>query len=133
MTGVPCGAAPAVVTLPPMLRRHLPALRLGLFAMLALATLVRPLLIAACDVHAAAHAHASQPHQHAGEGDDGSPDGDAHGPHESSLLGSLALAADAVAPFELTLPRFAAPTLPSARAPPLAAHYARAPFRPPIA
>lgn len=132
MTAGPCDPPPAVVTLRAMLRRPLPALRFGLFALLALATLLRPWLIVACDVHAVAHAHASQPHEHAGQGDDGGLDGDSHGPHDS-VQGSLAAAADAVAPFELTLPRIAHPALPATPASPLAAHYAGAPFRPPIA
>lgn len=133
MTAGPCDAGAALGTLRAMLRRRLPALRFGLFALLALATLVRPWLIVACDVHAAAHAHAAQPHQHAGEGDTGSADGDSHGPHDSTVQGSLAAAADTIVPFELTLPRIAPPALPALPSPPLAAHYAGAPFRPPIA
>lgn len=118
-----------------MLRRHLPLLRLGLFALLALASLVRPLLIVACDVHAASHAHLSQPHDHSGDLDDtgGPPDGDAHGPHDSLTQGSLAAAADTVAAFELSMPRFEPLVLPDPPASCIAAHYAGAPFRPPIA
>jgi hypothetical protein len=108
-------------------------LRLGLYLLLALAALVRPLLIVACDVHAVEHAHAAQPHDHAGEEDEGGLDGDGHGPHDSLVQGSLAAAADAVAPFVLTTPRFDALVVPEAPPIPLAAHYAGAPFRPPIA
>jgi hypothetical protein len=115
-----------------MLRRCLPNLRLLLFALLALATLVRPLLIAACDIHAVAHAHAAQPHHHAGEGDAGGADGDGHGVHESLQQGSLAAVADAVAPFELPTLAFEAVALPDAPSASIAAHYAGAPFRPPI-
>jgi hypothetical protein len=107
--------------------------RLGLYLLLALATLVRPLLIVACDVHAVAHAHAAQPHQHAGGDDAGGVDGDSHGPHDSLLQGSLAAVADAVAPFELAMPRFGTLVVPEAAPVALAAHYAGAPFRPPIA
>lgn len=116
-----------------MLRRCLPRLRLLLFALLALATLARPMLIAACDIHAVAHAHASQPHTHAGEGDEAGADEDGHGVHETVQQGSLAAMTDALLPLEVPALAFDEVALPEARPTPLPAQYDGAPFRPPIA
>lgn len=116
-----------------MLRRPLPRLRLLLFALLALATLVRPMLIAACEIHAVSHAHAAQPHVHAGEGNEAGADGEGHGVHETLQQGSLAAAADAVMSFDVPMLVFGAVALPEERPLPLAAQYDGAPFRPPIA
>ena len=108
-----------------------PFLRASLLALLVLGTLVRPMLALACEIHAAAFAHAAQPHEHAHEaGAAGSED--AHGVHESLNLAGLSAPADMASPLTVPPLGFAAQPLPRTAAVPLAAHYALAPFRPPI-
>jgi hypothetical protein len=109
-----------------------PFLRAGLLALLVLGTLVRPVLALACDIHALAFSHASQPHVHANE-----PAGAAgeagHGVHESLNLAGLTAPADLASPLTVPPLGFAAQVLPPEAVVPLPAHYALAPFRPPIA
>lgn len=108
-----------------------PFLRASLLALLVLGTLVRPMLALACEIHAAAFAHAAQPHVHDHEaGTAGSEEG--HGVHESLNLAGLAAPVDLASPMSVPPLGFAAQVLPSAPTVPLAAHYALAPFRPPI-
>ena len=113
------------------LRRH-PVLRVSLLALLALGTLLRPMLALACELHAVAFAHAAQPHVH--EHEAGPVDAEAaHGVHESLNLAGLAAPADLASPLTVPALGFATQPLPPLAAPPLPAHYALAPFRPPIA
>ena len=110
------------------------SLRLLLVVLLAVGTLVRPMLIVSCEIHAISHAHAAQPHMHGHDlpDDAGSPDGDGHGEHE--LLNHVAFAgvADTVAP--LLIPEVAPvrQAMPGVAPMPRLVHHAGAPFRPPI-
>jgi hypothetical protein len=109
-----------------------PLLRATLLALLVLGMLVRPMLALACEIHAVAFAHASQPHAH--EHEAGADDAEAaHGVHESLNLSALAAAAELAAPLGVPELGFRAQAVPPAMPTPLDAHYALAPFRPPIA
>jgi hypothetical protein len=141
----PRRSAPALIR--PQPGRHGPqraaALRLGLFALLLLGSLLRPMLILGCEIHAAAFAHAAQPHAHAHSGAhldsdsaaaaDGAAQEQGHGDHQQLQLGAAAGAADVVAPFVIATPLRSAESIPRpAPSEPVAAP-AGAPFRPPIA
>lgn len=109
-----------------------PVLRHLLVILLIVGSLARPLLSIACDVHAVMNAHASNPHDHAGDLDRTAVPDDTHGEHEDPLTGDgislpVAMLAFAVPPPLRALPR--------AHAPPASFASARAgpPFRPPIA
>jgi hypothetical protein len=109
-----------------------PLLRATLLALLVLGTLVRPMLALACEIHAASFAHASQPHVHEHEAAPPESEG-AHGVHESLNLSALAAAAELAAPLSVPQLGFRSQPMPRVVAASLAAHYALAPFRPPIA
>jgi hypothetical protein len=125
--------------------RRTAGLRLGLFALLLLGSLLRPMLILACDIHAAAFAHASQPHAHNHVGADAPPhatsEADAndaasaqgHGDHQQFQLGAAAGAADVVASFVIAPPPRRVDGIPRSTQSEPAAAPAGAPFRPPIA
>lgn len=112
--------------------RPLPAWRIAFLLLLVAGSAVRPLLTIACDLHAAVNAHASNPHDHAGDAfPDDAPDA-AHGEHEYQFAGegkvlpALTLMADVPA-----LPGSLVPVFP--RAAERADARAGPPFRPPIA
>lgn len=108
-------------------------LRLWLLPMLVLGVLLRPVLIIACDVHAALHGHADAPHVHLADEPGAKDKGDTHGDHDW-LQGATA----AEVPAHLTMY-----TLPAAPAPHLRPMVRDespppdpgrgVPFRPPIA
>ena len=114
-----------------MSRSRSPALRATLLALLVLGTLIRPMLALACEIHAVAFAHAAQPHEHAHEAGSAGQDAD-HGVHESLNLAALAAAADLQAPLVVPALGFRSQPMPRLAVVRLDAHYALAPFRPPI-
>lgn len=112
-------------------------LQLLLLALLALGALLRPMLVVACDLHAATHAHAADPHDHSHDvADGGVPgdggDGDGHGSHDGQLLGSLAGAAAGGEQLQVIAPAFGPEPLPPARGSPPPRGIRTVPFRPPI-
>jgi hypothetical protein len=110
-------------------------LRSGVFGLLLLAGILRPMLILACEIHAAAFAHAGQPHQHdhaAGAHAGDTADEDGHGEHQSSPLGAGAGAADVAAPLVLAWGARDPAAMPRMRVVAFAPRAAGAPFRPPI-
>lgn len=109
-----------------------PALRAMLLALLIVGALVRPMLALACEIHAVSFAHAAQPHVHEHEAGTIAAEG-AHGVHESLNLSALAAATDMTAPLAVPALGFRSQAVPLFVPSPLAAHYALAPFRPPIA
>ena len=114
-----------------ILSRLPPALRVALFVLIVLGTVVRPLLIVGCEIHAASFAHAAQPHVHDHDGS-GSVQDDGHGAHEALQLGSLSAAATPVITFDVPAIRLAAVPIPLPAATPLRTSPAAEPFRPPI-
>lgn len=113
--------------------RH-PALRTTLWVFLLLGTLIRPMLVFSCEIHAALFAHADRPHVHDhAKAVDGSEPDDGHGVHESMQLGGAAAAVDLVSPFVFIGLRLGAQAIPGGVQSSLRAQYALAPFRPPIA
>lgn len=113
--------------------RH-PALRNTLWVLLLLGTLIRPMLVFSCEVHAALFAHADRPHVHEHAHPSGAAEpNDGHGVHESMQLGGAAAAVDLVAPFVFIPLRTGTQTVPGGAQSSLRAQYALAPFRPPIA
>jgi hypothetical protein len=119
----------------PARSRQRAALRFGLFALLLLGSLLRPMLILACDIHATAFAHATQPHAHlhAAAAGDEAPSEQGHGDHQQFQLGSAAGAADLVTPFAIEAAPRSIGAIPLKRQVELAACATGAPFRPPIA
>jgi len=108
-------------------------LRLWLLPMLMLGILLRPVLIIACDVHAATHGHADAPHVHVADEPGAKNAGDTHGDHDW-----LQGAAVAEVPAHLLMYVHPAAPMPHLRpdvhdddAPPDPLR--GAPFRPPIA
>lgn len=109
------------------------AARWVLLLLVALGTVLRPVLILACDQHALAHAHGSQPHQHVHDAGDVADEEGTHGDHQQSQSSAPAGAAD-VPPRLAFVPACMAPSrlpdlisaCPAPRAPGV-------PFRPPIA
>jgi hypothetical protein len=117
------------------LHRRLPrtALDLACLALLVLGTVVRPLLVVGCEIHAATFEHAAQPHVHDHPPAAGEERNDGHGVHELMQL-------DAQAGLVDPMPALDVPALVSARVPlpmpavvPVRAARLAAPFRPPIA
>ena len=116
-----------------MSRRLASRLRLWLLPMLVLGVLLRPVLIIACDIHAATHGHADAPHVHRADEPGPKGDGDGHGDHDW-LQGATA----AEVPAHLTL--YVLPAAPASHLRPPVHDVASpsdparvAPFRPPIA
>jgi hypothetical protein len=105
-------------------------------ALLALCMVVRPALIANCELHAILYAHAAQPHAHYHAGDphsDHSGSDAAHGEHDAAQSVSFA---DIVCTVPaLVLPAFVRlpQPIPPARPHPIAESRLGAPFRPPAA
>jgi hypothetical protein len=106
--------------------------RLWLLPMLVLGVLLRPVLIFACDLHAATHGHADAPHAHVAGELDANATGDAHGEHDTQQAAksgeipahlSLYVLADAPAPRLSPRARRSSPPPEPGRG---------TPFRPPI-
>jgi hypothetical protein len=113
-------------------------MRAALLLMLVLGALLRPMLLVACEQHAAVFAHAAQPHEHVHDDaidlEDGAGDEAAgrHGDHQQGQSGAAAGAADVPPSLALSMPPLARNLLPRAHAARLVERAVGAPFRPPI-
>jgi hypothetical protein len=93
---------------------------------------VRPVLIVACEIHAASFAHVTTPHDHGHDEPEpgGTDEGDGHGAHDQGSVGEMAVLVSSLVIADA--PDVTALT-PSATAAPIPEHRAVTPFRPPIA
>ncbi|HET9484670.1 MAG TPA: hypothetical protein VFO79_11990 [Xanthomonadales bacterium] len=115
------------------LARLHPWLRAACLTLLVLGTVVRPLLVVGCEIHAASFAHAAQPHVHDHPQAAGEERNDGHGVHELMQLDAQAGLVDPMPALDVPALGFARVPLPLPAVVPVRAAHVAAPFRPPIA